>query len=243
MTSAPHRTRFRPLLLALVVMLLLHPILLELGYARLLNLAWVGVLALAIYCTGNLPRRPSRAWWMAIVLLLALPSLCLRLAMFSMVDTRGILLLASSSIAPIFLTVVAFVVMRSVLSAGTVTGEKIYGAVSVYLLLGLIWSSLYAVVELLFPGSFHTPSGAMLVSEKGATAVLPGSEAGFLYYSFTTLTTLGYGDIVPAAPLAQTLAWMEAATGQLFLAVTIARLVGLSITSPPPSSEPPESIP
>ena len=58
----------------------------------------------------------------------------------------------------------------------------------------------------------------------------PGAQQDFIYFSFVTLTTLGYGDMSPVAPLAKTLAWFEAVVGQLFLAVTIARLVSLEIS-------------
>lgn len=225
-------TRFRPLLITLVAMLLLHPALMELGLVRLLNLGWVAVLTLAIYCTGNLPRRWGRPWLLVLLVFLGLPTLCLRLVNLPFTATPEVLLMISTAIVPLFLTVVTAAVLRSVLAPGPVDREKIYGAISVYLMLGLIWSSLYAVVEILHPGAFAVPEGVMLLADKTAVDVLPGSEAGFLYYSFITLTTLGYGDIVPVSPAAQTLSWMEAAAGQLFLAVTIARLVGLSITHP-----------
>lgn len=222
------KTRFRPLLITLVVMLLLHPVLLEMGRVRLVNAAWVAVLALAIYSSGNLPHRLGKPWLVLLLLFLGVPALCLRAVTMPFAAAPEGLLIASSLVAPIFLTVVAVVVLRSVLAPGPVDAERIYGAISVYLMLGLIFSSLYAVVELLLPGSFEVPAGTMLLAGKDDGDVVPGSEAGFLYYSFVTLTTLGYGDIVPRSPSAQTLSWMEAAAGQLFLAVTIARLVGLS---------------
>ena len=61
----------------------------------------------------------------------------------------------------------------------------------------------------------------------------PGRSCILIYFSFSTLTTLGYGDIVPAASFARTLTWMEAATGQLYLAILIARLVGLHLVHRP----------
>ncbi len=81
------------------------------------------------------------------------------------------------------------------------------------------------VVAMLDPGSFRTPEGLSLVPE----AVNAGREYTFIYYSFVTLTTLGYGEITPASHWSRTLAWTEAVIGQLFLAILVARLVGLHI--------------
>ena len=81
---------------------------------------------------------------------------------------------------------------------------------------------LHGLVELLYPGSFQMPSGFSLSGD-------PGDEYAFIYYSFVTLTTLGYGDITPLSAFARTFAWMEAVVGQLFLAVLVARMVGLRL--------------
>ena len=81
----------------------------------------------------------------------------------------------------------------------------------------IIWAVIYGLFEHLHPGSF---------SGSGMNA---GGGMWTLYYSFTTLTTLGYGDITPVLPAAQSYALMEAACGQMFLTVLIARLVALQI--------------
>lgn len=100
-----------------------------------------------------------------------------------------------------------------------VTADTIYGGLSAYLLLGLIWSVAYAFIEVLAPGSFyvgpdHNPDGL-------------SSWSDFLYFSYVTLTTLGYGDIAPVAAPARSLAILQAVTGVLFLGTMIARLVSL----------------
>lgn len=91
--------------------------------------------------------------------------------------------------------------------------KRIAGAVSVYLLLGLIWARLYQVVELVSPGAFRVPVGES-----------PNSAA-LTYFSFVTLATLGYGDIAPANIVARDLAVIEAIMGQLYLVILISRLV------------------
>ena len=112
----------------------------------------------------------------------------------------------------------AGIILSHVLRAERVSREKIFGALSVYLLLGVIWSLLFIMVDFLVPGSFRY----------GQDRALTGAE--MVYYSFVTLTTLGYGDIVPVSPSARSLATLEALTGQLYLTVLVARLVGLHIT-------------
>jgi voltage-gated potassium channel len=98
-----------------------------------------------------------------------------------------------------------------------VTGETLWGAVSVYLLLGMLFAFLYALVELVSPGAY---SGNLLGRN-------PDTVQTFVYYSFVTMTTLGYGDITPQIPVAASLAYVQALVGQLYVAVLVARLVSM----------------
>jgi len=99
---------------------------------------------------------------------------------------------------------------------GAVTPGRLYGSVSLYFILAFFWYGIYNLIYAAYPGSFSVPGYA-------AGAELPGGV--FLYYSMETLTTLGYGDIVPVHPAARAMASLEAATGVLYLAITVARLV------------------
>ncbi len=105
------------------------------------------------------------------------------------------------------------VVLSQVLKKGPITAHRIQGAIAVYLLLGLAWAHTYDLIEYLSPGSF---TGAITDSARFSS---------WMYFSFVTLATLGYGDIAPAHPVARSLAVAEAITGQLYLAILIARLV------------------
>ena len=105
------------------------------------------------------------------------------------------------------------VILARVLKKGPITFHRIEGAIAVYLLLGLTWSNAFELVEYLNPGSF---TGALTGS---------GRFSSWMYFSFVTLATLGYGDIAPVHPVARSLAVAEAITGQLYLAILIARLV------------------
>ena len=105
------------------------------------------------------------------------------------------------------------VVLSLVLKRGPITAHRIQGAIAVYLLLGLSWAHTYDLIEYLSPGSF---TGAITASSRFSS---------WMYFSFVTLATLGYGDISPVHPVARSLAVAEAITGQLYLAILIARLV------------------
>jgi voltage-gated potassium channel len=99
-------------------------------------------------------------------------------------------------------------------------GERILGAICVYLLIGLAWAKIYETLDVVTPGSFRFPPDTTW-----AATGLPR----YAYVSFITLATVGYGDVTPATPIAGTLAWLEAVTGQLYLSITVARLVALSL--------------
>jgi voltage-gated potassium channel len=111
-------------------------------------------------------------------------------------------------------------IMGYVLDRGPVTGDKVAGAISAYILMGVFWSVIYALFLHLEPASFSLPEQLQTESIAGVWAI---------YFSFTTLTTLGYGDITPQLPAVQSYAVMEAACGQVFLTVLVARLVALQI--------------
>ena len=111
-------------------------------------------------------------------------------------------------------------VVRRVFAQGPITFHRIRGAVAVYLLLGLAWTNLYELVEQVSPGAFHLPQAPASHDE------LVGSLG---YYSFVTLTTAGYGDILPIHPVARSAAILEALVGQLFPAILIARLVAMEL--------------
>ncbi len=120
----------------------------------------------------------------------------------------------------IYYLLVFISIMSHVLDQSPVTSDKIAGSISAYILLGIVWSVVYTLFQHLQPGSFVIPEHLQTDSTTGIWAV---------YFSFTTLTTLGYGDITPHLPAAQTYAIMEAACGQIFLTVLVARLVALQI--------------
>jgi hypothetical protein len=120
----------------------------------------------------------------------------------------------------IFLLLTISLATLQVFRSGTVDANSIVGAVCIYLLLGVIWSLVYVFVNLLIPGSFS--------GEISGSAFQQLHD--FLYYSFVTLTTLGYGEITPIRATARALATLEAVLGQFYIATLVAGLVAAYIT-------------
>jgi hypothetical protein len=125
----------------------------------------------------------------------------------------------------IFLLFLFAILIIQVFEAGTVTAHRIRGAIVVYLLMGGMWSFFYYFVALTIPHAFNWPKGLAVGDWQAVQQVLT-------YFSFTTLTTVGFGDVTPAIPLTRTLAMFEALAGQLYLVVTLTRLVSLSAVYP-----------
>ncbi len=113
------------------------------------------------------------------------------------------------------LVMLAVAVGINVFASGHAIGDRVFGAIVLYLLLGLVWGVTYATIELHAPGSF---AGNLRPDER---------LTDWMYYSFVTLTTVGYGDITPISTNVRALAMLEAFVGQLYPAIIIARLVSL----------------
>ena len=113
-------------------------------------------------------------------------------------------------------------VVRQVFREGPITVQRIQGAVAVYLLLGLAWGGIYLLIGTVWPGAFR-------FSE--APRSRPELANALAYYSFVTLTTMGYGDITPLHPTARSASILEALTGQLFPAILIASLVAMELAA------------
>ena len=101
------------------------------------------------------------------------------------------------------------------------TSDTVLAAINAYLCIGLCFAFMYVMVALASPGAF---SGTFMDEP------IRQQMEGFIYYSFVTMTTLGYGDITPNTILAGTLAYSQAVIGQLYVALTIARIVGMQVS-------------
>jgi hypothetical protein len=117
--------------------------------------------------------------------------------------------------------VLAFIVLAHVFREGPITIHRIQGAVAVYLLVAIMFAAAYTVIDFTVPNAFQ---GVPPLSE-----LHNDPTQRFVYFSFITLTTVGYGDVTPVAPVACSLAMLEALLGQLFPAILIARLVSMEM--------------
>lgn len=153
--------------------------------------------------------------------------------------------LASLLLYLLFFGYLAVLILLHTLRQKVVDAETIYAAVDVYLLLALFWTMGYYALAVVSPGSFHFPEtdplGQVQEARVAAGQTADFTAAGYvdwrdahehaqgtlMYYSFVTLTTLGYGDIYPVGDAARILAMLEATFGQLYLVILVARLVGL----------------
>ncbi len=108
---------------------------------------------------------------------------------------------------------------RQVLFTGVVDANRIVGAICIYLLMGLIWTLMYLFIAQAIPGSFNGIEQLLWYD----------NFADVAYYSYVTLTTLGYGDISPVAPIARFLVYMEAMVGVFYMAILVASLIGVGI--------------
>lgn len=177
------------------------------GAPTLLKIFFSVILLSSLYAVSENKR------FFILTLILAVPAFGCQWATYFLGYSTA-LNVAIYSLTSVFLILVAGIILSYVLRDEPVTAEKIHAAICAYLFIGLIWAYLYAVIHTLQPGSFQIETDDL---------------SQFVYYSFITLSTLGYGDITPLTPQAQSLAYVEAIAGQIYLTVLVARLVGLHI--------------
>ncbi len=145
------------------------------------------------------------------------------------------LLILQNVLAAGLLAYTLLLLLRFLFSERQVTFEAISASLCGYLLLGVLWANVYSLLDLVQLNSFSFPSAVAGSATSESTSLRFGTErsATALYFSYVTLTTLGYGDIVPATTPARMLCTVEAIMGQLYLVVLVARLVGLHIAQEP----------
>jgi hypothetical protein len=201
------------LLVALLALIIAYPFY---GGETLGRRLLFGVLTSAVLVSGAFAASQKKR---TVVMALALAAPALGLQWFYTLSGGPIVAdLLALTVAAFYAFTVANV-LGYVLGSGPVTGDKLHAAVAAYILTALLWTALYALVDRLVPGSFSVNG----ISDLGA----PLSWKELLFFSFTTLTSTGYGGIVPAAGHAQSLAILEQLAGVFYVAILIARLAGL----------------
>ena len=139
--------------------------------------------------------------------------------------SRGLDIAASLATLLCLISLTLVVLVRVFRDSGSVTTSRVQGAVAAYVLFGITWSILYRFVDLCLPGAFSLPAThGMTLAEQRET---------FAYFSFVTMTTLGYGDVTAVHPVARMFVVFQALVGQLYPATLLARLVSLEISNRP----------
>ena len=217
------------LLIVLVVMLLVYPFLgSHRAFGWVFDLITLGVVVAALRVTHGSRFRFHLIWLLGISAFIS--GFLARSLGLDWAYPLGAVLRA------LFLGYLMVVIFSDILRRKNVTFDAVLGASCVLVMLGLTFGSAYALLEWLVPGSFAIPAVPQsIASVFGQTS----TESQLVYFSLVAMTTIGFGDIVPLAPPARSLVAIEGLLAQLYLAIIIARLVGLEIASRLQNPEPP----
>jgi hypothetical protein len=214
--------RYVWLFITLLALLITSPFLITNDAGRLTVSALVGASLLA--CAAVIS--PKRIFLIVAGLVMTLWFCTTQLGLFGL---DSMVHMANRVTALLFYVSAVVIISLDVVSGTSVDGNKLCGAVCIYLLIGLLFSQIFQILNSVNPDSFALSSGMALGS-----VCHNRQELGFdlVYFSFVTLTTMGYGDILPATRISRMLAATEAVIGQIYLAVLVARLVSLYAMRP-----------
>lgn len=206
------KRRFLLLLIMLLAMLVIVPFLGDYSRFRfVVDMVVTGIFIAAMYAISD------KKYNLFLALFLVIPMFAdIWVDYFSSAEKT---LVVSQICGILFIGFAIFNIIHFMLKQKEVTREMIYAAVVVYLLMALLWSNVYQLLETFAPGSFGMPDGQM-----------QKDRLLFLYFSLVTITTLGYGDMTPLTDRAAGLASVEALTGQIYLVVLVAWLVGMHVS-------------
>lgn len=209
-----NRKRYSFLLFGLILVFILSPIL------RDLPAGGIWMLALSIWILGA----SFYAVWddkKQLLFISALGGSGLIFELLQASTESSLSVIASLAFQIPYFALITWVLFRRLLTARKVDTDSILGAICVYFLIGLTFGYLYQLIEVFFTGSFsHTVNSNVLATQADA-------NSNFFYFSFITMTTIGYGDITPLHPVARSLAMLHGVAGQMYIAILVARLVSL----------------
>lgn len=206
------RFSFSQFLTALILLFLTGPYVQQLEYGRLIETALTTLVMLsAILAIGG------RGGSLVAALLLALPLFASQWIHHCVPFFLPEWIRIVAGIA--FIGFVAARLLNFIFQMRKIDAESICAAISAYIMIGILWGMFYSLVELMQPGAFVFTAGP---SESRAMTPMNG-----IYFSFVTLATIGYGDIIPVSSTARMMAIMEATSGMFYVTVLISRLVSL----------------
>lgn len=201
------KARFSYLFLTIIMLFMFRPFI-E-GAMAVTIVTNIFVCLIVISCVWAVHEKRRRQWFIIAMAAMAI--------LFELLDFlfRNIVTSWASKIAIFFFLGYAVVsILFYLIRQKEVTADMLMAGASEYMLIGILWAWLYSIIETAYPESFSIAGAKM-------------DRFGFLYFSFVTLTTTGYGDVLPLSIQARSLAILEQITGQLFIAITVARLVSL----------------
>jgi voltage-gated potassium channel len=211
MTSTKNRFYF--LLGGLLIVLLVAPMTME-RFPAITSLMLTAALLVSVF-SMSVSRRMYMAAWLLVITKIILTAIAYLHPNTAVFTAETVVLFA------FFLLAATFAIQR-VLDGDYVDMNRIAGAISIYMLIGLIWSCLYFFVSLIEPQAFNGLPDLSTDDVRNVNAAF----MDLLYYSYVSLSTLGYGDITPVSRAAQSLAYLEAICGVMYVAVLVAALVG-----------------
>ena len=165
----------------------------------------------------------QRFWFMFGLILIAIGAINI---MLDLVIQHSWAHYVNLLVALLFYLFTTFIAFRSLLTGDRIDLNMLMGSICVYILVGISWSIFYYFESMIHPGAFNGIGAA-------------GGKEQFtelLYYSYVTLSTLGYGDVTPVTPIARTLAFLEALFGQFYIAILVASFVGMHLSTKRSSS-------
>jgi len=205
------------LLVSLLAFIALYPLMLGEIAARMAG----GIILAAILVSSAVTASPSRT---LRIVGIALAILTIGLQVEWLETHSRIVAATYVAVLAVFFFFTALIIFRHVLSFGPVYADRVHAALSVYILLALAWACIYAFIEIVSPGAFSLAAGSTAAAARPQGSSLLGD---MLHLSIATLTSTGYGDILPVAPFARSMSQLEQLIGVFYIAVLISRLIGL----------------
>ena len=209
--------KYRQLLFVLAITFMVSPFL-KAGIGNILSISLLLYAIIVVINSFALPRR-----LLTVYGAIAITAFCLEVisTLNEVTYLNQPFTLISQIIFAIYLAGAAYWIGRDIFTAPNVTLDTVRGGISVYMLIGFVWALLYGIVNTLDANAFSQP------------LLQQDSYLRTIHFSFTTLTTLGYGDIVPLSEVAQVLTNLEAIVGQMYSSVLIAILIGSYLAQRP----------
>lgn len=212
-----HRVNFEYLLGGLLVLILISAIIREFDVMENAGFLFMEPAICLLLLLGIWGLGGQRTWLITGSLFAVMAFVT---AIIAIVGNRPDLRIVNLVILLGFSLTSTWMALRSLLHSRVIDVNKIFGGICIYLLLGLNWTFFYLFINLGIPESFDGLTSTKIVHQ----------FPDLMYFSFVTLTTLGYGDLTPVKPLARSVAYLEAIVGQFYVAVLVAWLVSMYIS-------------